>query len=166
MTDLTRENVVSQVALGWSELQTYLASLTEVQFTVPTDAAGWTVKDHVIHIAMWEKATLAMLEGKAKREALDITPEIWAQDDDPVNAVIQERYHDMPPTEVMHTLQNHHDGLLNKLNTMTDDELALPYSHFQPTSTKSQPISQFVIWDTINHYRDHLPWMAAIVATT
>jgi len=79
---LTRENLLRQLELSWNELQTYLASLTEEQLTRPTDAAGWTAKDHVIHLAMNEQAELALLEGKPRREVLDITSETWEQDDD------------------------------------------------------------------------------------
>lgn len=161
---LTRDGVMSELETSWSELKAYIASLSEQQLTQPTDAAGWTVKDHLIHIAMWEKATLAMLEGKSKRETLDITPEIWEQDDDPINAVIQQRYKDMPLKEVLQILQATHDELLTKLNIMTEADFQLPYHHYQPTSTHERPIIDFVMWDTINHYRDHIPWMAAIVA--
>src|SRR5688572_10309354 len=104
-TALTRETLMSAIDETWNKLQTLLASLTEEQLTQPTDAAGWTAKDHVIHVAVWENANHAMLEGKAKREVLDITSEVWEQDDDPINAVLQQRYHNMPLAEVMQTLQ-------------------------------------------------------------
>lgn len=159
---LTRASLMNQMELSWNELQTFIASLTEDQLTRPTDAAGWTVKDHIIHIAMWENAGLALLEGKSKREAMNITPEIWEQDDDPINAVIQERYRDMPLAEVMQTLRENHARTMAKLDTMTEADLLLPHRHYQPNSTEERPIMLWVIGDTINHYRDHIPWMKAI----
>lgn len=160
---LTREDLLRQMDSAWNELQTYLGSLTEAQLTQPTDAAGWTAKDHIIHLAAWERAGIALLERKSKREELDITPEIWDQDDDPINAVLQERYKGMSVQEVMQNLRQVHERMLQKLSTMSEADLQLPYRYYQPTSANESPIIWSVFGDTINHYRDHTPWIAAIV---
>jgi hypothetical protein len=121
------------------------------------------VKDHVIHLAMWENAVLALLEGTTMREALDVPSETWEQGDDPINAVIQQRYHDMPLDAVRRTFREYHGRLLQKLETMTEAELLLPYRHYQPHSTNEEPIILLVMDDTFYHYCVHLPWIAAIV---
>jgi hypothetical protein len=160
---MNREELLQLINVQWNELQTFVNSLNVGQLTQPTDAAGWTAKDHLIHLAMWERAALAVLEGKSKREALDIPPEIWEQDDDPTNAVIQQRYHDMPLDQVMHHLQENHAHLLHKLESMTEAELQLPIQHYQPGSTDDYSLIQVLPWETAYHYRDHIPWIAAIV---
>lgn len=160
---LNRETLLHQIEAGWNELQTYVASVTEEQLTGATDAVGWTAKDHLMHIAKWEQAGIALLNKGSKREVLDIPPETWAGGDDPTNAVIQERYRHMPLSEVLEFLRQTHERMLSKLDSMTDEELLLPYNYFQSTSTYDRPIFEVVIGDTVDHYREHLPWMAAIV---
>lgn len=160
----SREAVLSALETSWNELQTLLTSLTDEQLTVPTDAAGWTAKDHLIHLALYDRAELAVLEGKSKREALGIPAELWERgEDDEINAVIQGRYRDMPLDAVKQTLRENHDSMWRKLDSMSEADLLLPYGHYQPDSGDDLPLIQSVPWDTTYHYRDHIPWIAAIV---
>ncbi len=162
----SREDLLRQINSSWNELQTFVGAQTEEHLTHPTDAAGWTAKDHLIHLAMWEKAALAMVEGKSKREAMDIPEDVWAQgEDDPINAVLQQRYHDMPLKEVVQILQQNHDALMKKLDSMSEADLMLPFNHYQPQSSDTHPLLQWMPGETYRHYKDHLTWIEEIIET-
>lgn len=159
---LSKDALIKSITDAWNELHHFIGSLSTEQLTAPTDAAGWTVKDHIIHLATWEKGTVAMMAGESKREVMDIPLEVWEQDDDPINAVIQQRYHDMPLDEVMRTFEEIHSSLLAKLNSMTDADLQRPYKHYFPDSTDEHAMLEWVKFDIVQHFKDHIPWMAAI----
>ncbi len=161
--ELNRANLLQQLQSTWADLQTFLAAHTEAQLTSLTDAVGWTVKDHLIHLALWEGAGLALLDGKPKWETFDMTPEIWDQDDDPINAVLYERYRHLSLAEVMQMIRQTHEAVLKKLSSMTDADLALPYSHFQPQSNETRPIIRWLSSDSVEHYLEHMGWLTKIV---
>ncbi len=160
---MSRASLLQQIEVSWNALYSYVTSLTEQQLTQPTDAAGWTVKDHVVHLLEWERAELELLDGKLKRETLAIDPAAWQQGDDAINAVMQQRYHTLPAADVLQTFQRTHDHLMQKLTAMTEADLLLPYRHYQSDSTDERSLLEWLHWDTIYHYRDHLPWIKAIV---
>ncbi|MDX1995242.1 MAG: ClbS/DfsB family four-helix bundle protein [bacterium] len=159
---LTKANLQRRMALGWDEFQAYLASLSETQLTQPTDAAGWTVKDHLIHLATWENGALHLLDGKPQRETMDIPADIWTQGDDAINAVIHKRTHDLPLEDVLRTLNETHARMLQKLEATPEEALLLPLRHYQPDSTEERPVIWWIIGNTMMHWGDHLPWMKAI----
>lgn len=160
---MTREKLLNEIVSSWNELQTYLASLTDEQLTRSTDTSGWTVKDHIIHLAVWVNAGLEMLKGKSKRIILDISPDVWGQGEDPINAVLHKRHHKIPLDKAIQTLRQNHTQFLKKLDTMSENDLQLPHSHYQLDSTEEHPIIDFIFWDTAEHYREHIPWIKAII---
>lgn len=158
----TRDDLLRELETSWNDLVSYIESLSKEQLTDPRDAGGWTVKDHIIHLAKWEAAGIGLLDGVSKQEALDIDPEIWEQGEDPINAVIHQRCQDMPLEEVLQTFRQVHDQTLKKLNSMTATDLQRPYRHFQPDSKIKRPILRWMIIATVDHYAEHMPWIKAI----
>lgn len=163
---LTKENLLRRMETGWNEIQVFLGTLSETQLTVPTDAAGWTAKDHVIHLAMGEDSAYALLNGQPLREAMDIDPDTWKQGDDAINAVLQQRYRDLSLDEVLAIFRRNHERLVAKIKSMTEEQLLLPYRHYDTNTDDERPVIWWVISNTMMHYGDHIPWIKAIVSET
>ena len=72
MTLQTTTDVVARIDQAWSELERTVKTLSEQALIGIRDRAGWAVKDHLIHLAAWEQALLAGLDGRPRHEALGI----------------------------------------------------------------------------------------------
>lgn len=160
----SKTELLERMQTGWDALQRFIQSLNEVQLNKPTDAAGWTVKDHLIHLAVWENGIVALLNRQSRREQMGIDEATWdSHDFDQINAVIQERFQEMPLEHVLATLEEVHQHMVEKIQSMSDEALQQPCSAYDPTSQQELPVIVRVTNNTYAHYEEHIPWMQAIV---
>jgi hypothetical protein len=161
---MSKADLLAKIEKGWNDFQTYLKTLSEEQLTGPADAAGWTAKDHIMHLAVWEDSINALFNSQLRNENMGVDKATWdSRDFDKINAVIQQRHKDKPLAEVLQTLQDVHQRLMTKLQSLTEEDLTRPYSHYQSDSTNSNPAIRWVKGDTYEHYAEHTPWIDAIV---
>ena len=167
MTDTTpfsKNELLSRIEHGWNDFNAYLDTLTETQLTSPTDAAGWTAKDHITHLAVWEDGVYGLLEKQPRWEPMGIDGEMWLRGDyDEINALIQQRFKDISVADARKMLDESHQRLVGKVQSMTEEALALPYNHYQPNSDLVSPVWHRIAGNTFGHFEEHQPWIAAIV---
>lgn len=161
--DLTYANVMKEIGSSWDELQAFISSLSEEELKRPRDAAGWSVQDHLMHLAQWEQVVLNMFAGRSEKETLDLPSEAWEKGGDAINGAIREKFQNLSAAEVLKTFREIHAKMLAKVAQMSEEELMLPLNHYLPTSTSEKPILRNVLIDAGLHFREHLPWMKAIV---
>jgi hypothetical protein len=165
MTDtMSKAEMLARIQQAWDDFHIYLNTLSEEQLTTPTDAAGLTAKDHVMHLAVWEDGTIALLNGHKRREQMGVDEATWdTHDYDKINGVIQQHYQAKPLAEVLQAFAEVHQRLLEKLGTLTDEDLQRPYSFYQSTSDNEHAVIGWISGNTYEHYAEHTPWIAAIV---
>lgn len=160
---VTPAELVRRMQQGWDEFQAYLKTLTVEQMTLPTDAAGWTVKDHLMHLAVWEDGIYALLRRQSRPERMGLDAKTWESGDyDRMNAVIQQRHHDKSLEDVLNSFQESHRRLVDHLQTLADADLMRPYRDYAPNSTTDRPVYAYIVGNTYGHYEEHLPWIDAI----
>ena len=71
MTDLLR-----RMEEAWSSLDGALSQLSEEQLQ-RRDDTGWSVKDHLSHMAAWERSVAFLLQGRPRHEGLGVDEETW-----------------------------------------------------------------------------------------
>src|SRR5262249_57929067 len=86
----TTEELLARIADGWAALNQRIASLTPAQLTAPGPDGGWSVKDHLAHLATWEGMLIALLEGKPIHTAFGISRAQYdaLESTDALNAII------------------------------------------------------------------------------
>jgi hypothetical protein len=160
----TAAELIARTNAGWADLQAFVRSLSETQRTVPADPAGWTVNDHLLHLADWENGVVALAQGKPRREAMDVPADVWASGDDPINALMRSRHMDIRGSSdrVDQRRQQVHTALLAEIGKFTDADVQKPMRDWQPPEDGDYPVAYKFAGNTFLHYAEHIPWMKAI----
>jgi uncharacterized protein (TIGR03083 family) len=162
---ISKDELLRNMNDGFHEFMTYLDSLSEADFITPTDAAGWTVKDHVMHLAVWEDGMWALLNRQSRHAQMGLDPAAWERGDfDEMNAIIQQQHKNKPLGDVLQSFRDTHRRMIATIESLTDDDLQRPYDHYQPGAGRDAPVIDWIIGDSYEHYAQHRPWIEAIVS--
>ena len=143
--------------------KTFREQYTPAQLITPTDAAGWTAKDHIIHLAVWEDGMYAVLDKTSHSEQMGFDSALWGRGYDVINDMIWKQHRDKSLEDVLMKFEKVHLRLISKVETLSDEDLALPYSHYQPVSDREYPVIGYIVGNTYEHYAEHQEWIEAII---
>ena len=162
----TKAVLLPEIERQWAALQTALARLSETQMTTLYDAQGWSVKDHLVHLAAWERSVVFFLQGKQRHEGLGVDETTYLDStDDEINAVIQPQRKHLALAEVLAQLADTHEQLWALLQPLTDADLNLPYRHFlpdEPGEGDGPPAINVIYGNTAHHFAEHLAWIETL----
>lgn len=165
----TKEEVLARIEQSRRALEGRIGELSAAQLTGPKDRAGWSVKDHLAHLAAWERSIAYLLRGRPRHEGLGV-PEVSylgtdGTDEDGINAIIHGRTRDWPLAEALESFRDAHRQLLAALGPLTYEDLLEPYSHYlpdEPGEDDGTPILRRILGNTAEHYEEHRPWIEAL----
>jgi hypothetical protein len=141
--------------------------LNEEELDGPMDANGWTVKDHIVHMAAWERSIVFMLQKKPRYAGLKVDEALYERStDDEINAEIFRQTHSLHVDEALAELRYNHQEMLRLLDPLTDADLERSYQHYLPDERyegDGPPAYDLIYGNTAGHYRQHLEWMRKLV---
>jgi uncharacterized damage-inducible protein DinB len=149
-------------------LSDFLASLSEAQAVKPVDEAGWTVKDHLAHLAAWQNGIIALLQRKPRYKAMGL-PAAAAEERnvDHINEQIRAAQGSLTLEQVIKLLDVADANFLSVLAKLTTADLIKPYAYYakirKPSEQESEPIYGWVEGNSWHHIEEHLPWMRQII---
>lgn len=164
---LTKAELMEKIADSYEALQRTLSALDEATLARPNPADGWAIKDHLFHLAAWERGIARLLGHRSRYEGMGVTPEEWrGRQLDEINDLVYRRNREQPPAEALAAFRDAHAEMLDALAALSDADLRRPYTDFDPAATQfaDRPIVGWIIGDTFDHYDEHRQWIQALLA--
>jgi len=149
----SKAELMASIEREWQALMEVVAKLDFTQMTTP-DAGGWSPKDNLAHLSEWMKALMGVhLDRRPPHEVLGVSEEVtkgW--DMEIINPVLFERNRNRPLQDVLAELKSVYAELVNKLESITYEELLKPRHADDP---EKRPVLMWVLGDTTDHFAAH-----------
>jgi hypothetical protein len=145
-----REEILEEIQASRAEIEAIIDQLSERQLTESIDDGGWSIKDHLAHIASWQKHGIAVISGSPPHEGFGLDKETYEQSDmHGINEILHERNKDRPLNDVLSDFRNTHWKVLTTIERMNDDDLErdLPPEY----TGEHRTVREFAL----NHFSDH-----------
>jgi uncharacterized damage-inducible protein DinB len=154
---------MQRIEAAWSELVSLVNQLEEAGGLSQIGADGWTIKDHVAHIAAWEHSLLALIEGQDRESAIGLSKAVEGIDNE--NEAIRKLHETDTADEALGYFRDSHSRLVAALGKLSDADLQKPYSHYQPSDPdEKRPVVGWVAGDTYEHYAEHIDWINQLLS--
>ncbi len=146
------------IETGWARLVELVNQVEAAGGVSQAGADGWTVKDHLTHIAAWEHSLLALIEGHDRERAMGLSEAVDGIDNE--NEAIRKLHENETEDVALAYFRDSHARLVSALGKLSDADLQKPYSHYQPTDPdEKRPVVGWVAGNTYEHYAEHIEWI-------
>lgn len=153
------------IETAWNQLVELVNQVEEAGGLSRAGLDGWTVTDHLAHIAAWEHSLLALIEGHDREKAMGLSEA--AEGIDNVNEAVRKLHETDTPDEALAYFRDSHARLVAALGKLSDADLQKPYSHYQPKDhDEKRPVVGWVAGNTHEHYAEHIDWIKAFSLTS
>lgn len=167
MTATTMDELQNANETAWASLRAFIERHTEADLTTARDAAGWTSKDHLAHLVVWERGVLHVLQDDWPQwQGMGISPDLFAtrktEGVDRINEEIRRQNADRPLGDVLIELQAVHEAMQAVIRALGDAGLQRPVGDFRHDGTELRVIA-WIPGDAGDHFDEHRAYIAAIV---
>jgi len=160
-----KNGLIAQIQASRRNLWLLIDSLSDADVTRLHDAQGWTTKDHLVHLALWQNGITALLHHQPRWTTMGLTYEEFrdGENSDTLNAILQPKYVHMTAQAVRQFVQDSQDALDATLASLSTEDLLKSYSFYQADDPDNTTfVVAYVIGNTAGHYEEHLTWIRGI----
>ena len=158
----SKAELLERIHQAHAALTQTISRLTPAQIVARPSEDGWSVKDILAHVAMWERV---LVRFHLRHQPFDVALEIEGAQfgvthEDELNERIYRRYRDHSWEEVVSFFGESHRELLDALAELAEAEL------FGRPAPAGEPLIHHVIWNTYEHSIEHVAMIRALVSAT
>ena len=163
---ISKTELMDRITAGYEALERVLRGLDDAQLSRSGSDEGWAIKDHLFHLAAWERGIAWLLGRRSRTEGMEITAEEWyTLTMDQVNDLVYRRNRERPAAEALTAFREAHREMLDALAPLSDADVQRPYEAYGEGGGRSadRPIIGWIIGDPYAHYEEHLTYLQAIL---
>ena len=154
---------MQRIESSWNVLVALVGQIQDAGGLTKVGADGWTVKDHLAHIAAWEHSLLALIEGRDRSLGMGLTEPL--EGIDAINEAVRKLHESDTAEEALGYFRASHLQLVTALDKLSDGDLQKPYSHYQPSDPdEERPVIGWVGGNTYEHYAEHIAWINQLLS--
>jgi hypothetical protein len=161
-TPQTKAELLARIPPARAALEQTIASLTAAQIRTP-GPAGWSVKDHLAHLATWEQMIVAHLRDGSDHAVVGMDAAAYAvvglAD---LNEVIFRRHRGRDAANVLRDFRRSHAQVMALLAELDEVAFWMPYWQDDPSG---RSVMEKVAGDTYKHDLEHRCWIEELVAS-
>jgi hypothetical protein len=164
---MEKAQLLQRIEGSWATLDELTTGLSQPQLTT-TGPEGWSVKDHLAHVAAWNLSLVALLEGRDRDAAMGVW-DVPNAEVDVVNDLLHRRYLDLVVDEVEALQTGSRQMVREALAKLRDEDLSRPYGYFQPNETRpdsDRPVLEWITGNTNEHADEHVGYIRELVGAT
>lgn len=127
-----RAELLAAIQARWNACVDLIDDLTDDQWMGRTDERGWTVKDHVAHVATWENVVIEIFRvGAPQYVTLQMSEAEWATGGiEGADAMIHARKAGLSVRRVRNNRDATHARVVTILRDLPEDDVHRPFSDF------------------------------------
>jgi uncharacterized protein (TIGR03083 family) len=137
-------------------LERTLAGLDEAALAEP-GPEGWSVKDHLAHLAAWQRKVLGNMDGRAGYEVLGVPEDIYQRGDwVEINEFVRAPDKDRPAAEVLAEFRRVNQVITQRVAGTPDSQLF----------GEDDKLLSNISGNTFGHDDEHRPWIETVIKYT
>jgi len=149
-------------------LEETVRELDEEKLSQPGPEA-WAVKDHLAHVATWEKGMVELLHKRPRFAAMGVEEAFMqGRSEDEINDLIFHQNKELSVQETLRKFNQAHSEMLKLLEKFSDSDLNRPYSDYVPggDAKRKDPVIFWVIGNTYAHFDEHTAYIRRLLESS